>query len=256
MLDRGIKLVQLLIDHLNSNDGSDYRITAFPEQDDHSGKAVEAIATNSRGDSVAFEHTLIQPFVGDKADAQPLLKAFAPLEADPECKLDECDITVLVPVAAVQKGIKWAELANGLKAWLRSNKEVLPEGRSEHLISKLQPDLEISVWKTPLPGLPGKVFVGRTNMPEDFPMVIRTALRKKLPKLAAASAGRRVLLLEKDSPPHGYSEIAKEIEQASAEFSELQRIDAIWVVNTVAWETEGYYDFKPIWPQALRGDPV
>ncbi len=255
MPDRDIKLVQLLIDHLNSNDGSDYRITAFPEQDNRSEEAVEAIATNSSGDSIAFEHTLIQPFFGDKADAQPLLKAFAPLEADPECKLDECDITVLVPVGAVQKGIKWAELANELNAWLRSNKEALPEGQSEHLISTLQPDLKISVWKTPLPGLPGKVFVGRSNM-QDFPTVIRTALVKKLPKLAAASAGRRVLLLETDSPPHGYSEIAKEIEQASAEFSELQRIDAIWVVNTVAWETEGYYDFKPVWPQTLRGYPI
>ena len=52
-------------------------VTALPEEADRTKKAVEAIATNSKGDSIAFEHTLIQPFVGDKTDTQPLLKVTA-----------------------------------------------------------------------------------------------------------------------------------------------------------------------------------
>ena len=94
MAKRDIKLVELLVEHLNSRCGTDYTVTALPEEADRTTKAVEAIATNSKGDSIAFEHTLIQPFVGDKADAQRLLKVFAPLATDPDCNLPEYDITV------------------------------------------------------------------------------------------------------------------------------------------------------------------
>ena len=216
MAKRDIKLVELLIELFNSRCGTDYKVTAHPERADRTKKAVEAIATNSKGDSIAFEHTLLQPFVGDKTDTQPLLKVFAPLETDRDCNLREYDITVLVPVGAVRKRIDWKKLAEELMMWLRGAKEALPEGESRHTLSSVQSDLTISVSKTHLPGRAGKVFVGRSNMPDDLPDVIMTALRTKLPKLAAASASKRVLLLEKDSPPHGYNEIASEIERASA----------------------------------------
>ena len=250
---RDITLVELLIKHMNSRCGTDYTVTALPEEADRTKKAVEAIATNSKGDSIAFEHTLIQPFVGDKTDAQPLLKVFAPLQTDPACKLPEYDITVLVPVGTVRKGIDWKRLAEELMIWLRGAKEALPEGESRHTFSTIQPDLTISISKTHLPGLPAKVFVCRSDMPKDFPKVITTALSTKLPKLAAASASKRVLLLEKDSPPHSYNQIAAEIERASGVFKELERIDSIWVVNTVAWEEEDMLWFKPVWPEAVRG---
>jgi hypothetical protein len=64
-----------------------------------------------------------------------------------------------------------------------------------------------------------------------------------------------VLLLEKDSPPHGCYEIAKEIERAASDFADLKRIDEIWVANTVAWETEGDCSFV-VWPEELRGYAV
>jgi len=89
MAKRDILLVELLIEHLNSQCGTDHKVTALPEGEDRMKKAVEAIATDSNGRSIAFEHTLIQPFVGDKADTQPLLKVFAPIEADPDCCLSE-----------------------------------------------------------------------------------------------------------------------------------------------------------------------
>jgi len=253
MAKRDIQLVELLLKHLNSRCGTDYAITTLPEEADRTNKAVEAIATNSKGDSIAVEHTLIQPFVGEKDDTQPFLRVFAPLETDPDCKLSQHDITVFVPAGIVRKGIDWNALAAELMTWLRTTKKALPDGESEHRFSTTEPELGISVQKTHRSGLPGRVFVGRSKMPESFADVIRTALRTKLPKLAAASASTRMLLLEKDSPPHGYAEIASEIERACAELQELERIDAIWVVNTVAWESEGRADFIPVWPEALRG---
>jgi hypothetical protein len=242
MPKRDMKLVELLIEHLNSRRGTDYKVTSRPDQKDGTNKAVEAIATAGDGTSIAIEHTLIEPFFGDKDDTQPLLKVFARVETDPECCLREYYIEVYVPVGAIRKG-NWAQLADEFKVWLRSTKEVLPEGESYHAFSKLQPDLKISISKTHLPGVPGKVTVGRSDMPEDFPKVIRTALAKKLSKLSTAVASKRVLLLEKDSPTYSYRKIANEIEQACGEFPEMKQINEIWLVDTVAWETEGQIAF-------------
>lgn len=111
MAKRDIELVKLFLEHLNSRYGTDYAVTALPDETERSKKAVEAIATDSNGNSIAFEHTLIQPFVGDKTDTQPLLKVFAPVEVNPDCKLPEYDITVSVPVGAVRKGLE-AQLAS------------------------------------------------------------------------------------------------------------------------------------------------
>ena len=49
MAKRDIKLVELLIEHLNSKCGTDYKVTALPEAEDRTKKAVEAIATDSNG---------------------------------------------------------------------------------------------------------------------------------------------------------------------------------------------------------------
>ena len=74
MAKRDIELVELFVTHLNTRSESDYRVTALPEVSERTRKAVEAIATDSKGNTIAFEHTLIQPFIGDKQDAQPFLK--------------------------------------------------------------------------------------------------------------------------------------------------------------------------------------
>jgi hypothetical protein len=116
--------------------------------------------------------------------------------------------------------------------------------------------LPITIDKDHLPGNKGKVFVGRYDMPDSLTEVIKQALAKKLGKLIAANAQNRILLIEKDSPPHGYSEIAKVIEDLSANFTDLTRIDQIWVVDTVAWESENYTSFTPVWPKSLRGYAV
>jgi hypothetical protein len=182
MAKRDVQLVKLLVDHLNSYSKSDYNLTALPEETNRTTKAVEAIATDSKGNTIAFEHTLIQPFVGDKSDAQPLLKAFAPVEDDPNCILKGYHVQILVPVGAVRKGVDWKQLADELANWLRRQKEALREGESEQTFSALQPELTISIVKT-LTGLPGMVSVGRYGMPEDFSQVIRTALRTKWSKI-------------------------------------------------------------------------
>jgi hypothetical protein len=136
MAKRDILLVDLFLKRLNSDRGTDYRITEQPDEIDRKNKAVEAIATDSSGNSIAIEHTLIQPFVGDKSDAQPLLKIFAVLESDAKFVLAEHDITVWVPVGGVQKRSSWGNLADELQAWCQSAKADLPSGTTKHAFSE------------------------------------------------------------------------------------------------------------------------
>ncbi|MGH9929454.1 MAG: hypothetical protein ACREA9_09515, partial [Pyrinomonadaceae bacterium] len=135
MEKRDIKLVRLFLNQLNSDRAADYAITEQPDQTDRRNKAVEAIATDGSGNSIAIEHTLIQPFIGDKADAQPLLKVFAPLEADKAFVLPEHEIMVFVPVGGVQKGMKWDSLTAEIQVWFQNMKASLPEGTSKQAFS-------------------------------------------------------------------------------------------------------------------------
>jgi len=88
----------------------------------------------------------------------------------------------------------------------------------------------------------------RSHMPETLAGVLRKALHDKLSKLLHTPAESRILLLEKDNLPRGYVEIAQTIESLQPEFRDLSKVDAIWVVNTVAWELEGVVWFLKIWP--------
>jgi hypothetical protein len=253
---RDIILVAQFLKRLNSDRDTDYRITEQPDEIDRKNKAVEAIARDSSGNSIAIEHTLIQPFVGDKRDTQPFLTVFANLESDPSFVLPEHYIRVGIPVGGIQKGPEWIDLRDELHVWFQDTKGHLPSGTTKHTFSKNHPELTISVWKTHMPGFPGKVSVHRSNMPADFAEVIKTALASKVAKLSATAASERILLLERDSPPHADSEIAEIIEESVDAFPELRMVDAIWVIDTVAWETDAYVDFTPVWPEKLRGYPL
>jgi hypothetical protein len=83
---------------------------------------------------------------------------------------------------------------------------------------------------------------------ESVEGVVRHALASKLPKLAAAAVAARVLLFEKGSPPRGYAEIGQAVEDLRAEFPLLNNLNEVWVMNTVAWESENYSPTYLVWP--------
>ena len=63
-------------------------------------------------------------------------------------------------------------------------------------------------------------------------------------------------VLEQDGPFHGYTEIATEVESACRGLADTKHIDAIWLVDTSAWEPDGYVEFTPLWPESERGYSV
>jgi hypothetical protein len=85
------------------------------------GGAVELIATRSDGMRLAIEHTLIQPFVGEKLDSHAFLKAFAPIENHPALVLAVRQLVAEIPVNAIPKGDPWDRIGEDLLESLVAN---------------------------------------------------------------------------------------------------------------------------------------
>jgi hypothetical protein len=85
---------------------------------------------------------------------------------------------------------------------------------------------------------------------ESADVVLEQALATKLGKLVAAPVAKRVLLLEKASLVRGSSEIGDAVEALRSDFSDLAKIDEVWVIDTVALATENYTASYLVWPPA------
>lgn len=244
---RDQQLVERLLDHIHSSGGPHYGVVARPEELDRRTKAVEVIASSPAGRTLAVEHTLAQPFVGKKADDAPFLAVMAPLEKDQTLRLAGFGVDLKIDVGAISKGVDWSDVSTAVADWYRSVMHTLPEGISTHNVPGLPFTLAVHVVKDSLPGLPGKLFVWRP-LRLELGAVIRTALSTKLPKLVAAAADERILLFEQEDPLWGYPAFTSILESLASEFPALRNIDAVWVVKTVVWETEGVLWFCQVWP--------
>ena len=245
-MKRDIKLIQLFLRGYNESTGSSYEIGQHPDQIERQKPAIEAIAYDRAGKSLAIEHTLVQPFWGEKDDTQVFRTVFAPLESDLLLRLADYDIELWPSVGAIPRGVNWKEIGERVKGWFRNERDSFPTGSSVQKVPGLPFELIILVQKERQKE--GRVFVGRSAMPDTLKRVIMKSLSEKLPKLVHTPADRRVLVLEKDNVPRGYVEIGQIIESVSHEFLDLAKVDEIWIVNTVAWEKEQVVFFYKIWP--------
>jgi hypothetical protein len=92
------------------------------------------------------------------------------------------------------------------------------------------------------------VWLSRYEVPNTLKQVVRTPLDRKLPKLIAENANRRILLLEKADVVHGHSEIRKAIDALSPDFPQLAQMDEIWLAITTCWDKEDtlfFYELSP-----------
>lgn len=212
--------------------------------------AVEVLATRRDGKTLAIEHTIVQPFVGEKADSHAFMKAFGRIEKNPDLAVPERNMTVVIPVAAIPIGYKWDEVGSDLLEWLRANHTIAPaEGESNHIVSvgsgKLGPlALSITLQTMHLPGNSGVTLISRGPMPKTLGDIVEEALRRKLPKLVKTPSDRRVLLIERQHISLGDTQISAEIEKLAAAFPELNDVHEIWIVDTSILESDGWSYFR------------
>jgi hypothetical protein len=105
----------------------------YPKRDypeDREQGAVDAIAEDQDGNSLAIEHTLVQPFFGEKDDARAFSVIFEALEKDTSLVLPEYRITVWPRVGSIPTGTNWKELSIVIKDWFYRERERFPVGSS------------------------------------------------------------------------------------------------------------------------------
>ncbi len=73
-MDRDKRLIALFISDFNAWVKGSYKIAGWPDSEARDRKAVDALARDSHGRELAIEHTLLQPFTGERADAVRFLK--------------------------------------------------------------------------------------------------------------------------------------------------------------------------------------
>ena len=228
----------------------DYPKRDYPEDSVRNKRAVEVIAEDRNGNTLAIEHTLIQPFIGERDDAQPFSQILEPLDRDASLAIPGYLMTLSLPVGIVPKGVDWKEVSAKVKEYVQNNKNLLPNGHSIHKIPNLPFDLSLMVNKVSMyDDYPGQILVGRYGMPETFESVIEKALSDKLPKLSEAQADRRVLLFEQNSIVQNPYDFSRAIESLQSRFSDLTNIDEVWVAHTPVWGTERIIWFFQVWPK-------
>ncbi len=248
------QLIQVFLDGYNGHAGVHFAVESYPEDTERQATAVDVIARDHRGTTLAIEHTLVQPFGGEREERSRFLKVLGRLEGNEELKVPGYWICILVSVGALPKRVNWESVGSKLQTWLRQIRRTLPDGKSEHTISDVGFDLSVTAWKRPVATGDG-VYVGRFGMPSDFCQVVRERVEAKLPKLVDTPADQRVLLFELDSVAQGPPNLADCLEEPEATIAKLQSVDEIWCAQTSAWEAEGRVHFSRVWPPSSGAWP-
>ena len=208
-----------------------------PDAIDRQNPAVDMLATrNADGKTLVVEHTIIEPFVGDKGDFASFGPAFLAIERDQALVMPGRWLEVFVPVGALRKqppAVRDA-IVRAVQDWIRLNRLTLPEGRGKYQCQVAgvagNPSFEIplNVRVTPLKrgnaDEPGALHVRRQQTDVNLGDVMEKALRKKLPKLANTKADRRILLLERQHMNLLPEMMLQEIDDRRATFPELASV--------------------------------
>jgi hypothetical protein len=214
--------------------------------------AVEVIATKADGVTLALEHTLIQPFVGEKFDSEIFIRAFGRIDKNPALVIPERALGVYIRVHAVPTtGYSWDEVGEDLLRWLVVNHGNAPsEGERTYTVpvgstSKNGPlQLAIALRTRSLPGMAGSCLIWRVNMPGDLGAIVDKALKTKIAKLVKMPADKRILLLECEQMALAESNVYREVVKLAPGYPCIGKIDEIWFADTSGLASEGWAAFE------------
>ena len=235
---------------LSANDYHNWQGAHLDWVEDRRDGAVEVIATRADGTSLALEHTLIQPFVGEKFDSEAFMKAFRRIDKNPLLVLPERNLDVIIPVNAIPNGYDWNDVGEALLRWLLLNHAGAPKEGELHCAVSVGSNpkigellLNITLRTTSVPGMAGNCLISRNKMPGDLASIVEKALRTKIPKLVRTIADKRILLLELEQVSLGDSQVYEEVSKLAPDFPEISKIDEVWFANTSILLSEGWACF-------------
>jgi hypothetical protein len=136
--------------------GASFEVKDWPDKDS-SKENIDAICRDNDEHTLAIEHTLIEPFAGEKRDAARFAKTLEPLENHPSLLQLGYMFLVSQPVRSVPTGINWGDIPKELLRQLPSILPTLPEGDSEVALRTERWGLDLQIQKLRLrPDDPGK----------------------------------------------------------------------------------------------------
>ena len=242
-------LVEGFLSAYNRHHGTSYRVVRWPDVANRQKEAVEAVASDDAGHTIAFEHTLIEPFEGERSDTDRFLRVFSRLEGSCELLKPGHDVNIVVKVGAIPTGVEWEETGELVLRHLASRIPFLDEGCTSEPIPGIQFALELGLQVSAHePGERDHVYVSRQLPHDSLESIVRRALERKLPKLANEPADRRVLLLEKGDIARGITDARAAIDKIADEFPLVKSVDEIWLAITHCWESEATVFFYELYP--------
>jgi hypothetical protein len=236
---------------LSAYEGGDWAGAEFTKPDaiDRTKPAVDKLAIRNDGRTLAIEHTIIEPFVGEKEDFAFFEAALLAIEADQSLAVPGRFIRVFIPVGVLKGQSQKVrdEIAKSAHEWIRSNRLAIADGCSqaqcEVAAAGGNPPFKITLTVKAVPlksaaGLVrGSLHVRRQQIQNNLCNVIKKALRRKLPKLVNTKADKRILMLERQHMNLLPEMMLEEIEKVRSSFSELARVDEIWILETPSYGT-------------------
>jgi hypothetical protein len=97
---------------------------------------VEMLATRvNDGQKLAIEHTLVEPFVGEKTDFHSYYQELArQLKADKSLQVPGFSIEVEAPVQVLPRRSDWQAIINDVRLWLRAESQSFPQEKALRLL--------------------------------------------------------------------------------------------------------------------------
>lgn len=203
-------------------------------------RGVELIATQlATGRTVAIEHTIIEPFIGEKKDFHENFQELArQLRADKSLMKPGVALYVDAPVEVLPKGVPWQPIIEDVRAFLRAEASSFPgekeirECPSPHHPKKTIP---LQVSRQPLERTTeGFVIIQRYGEMRVIDSV-RKALQNKLPKLALTDVDCRILMLERDQGFVYPRDIRKDVDALRSDFPLLSKVHELWICDTATF---------------------
>jgi len=242
--------IKLFLSAYENGSWADADVTK-PDAIDRTNPAVDQVATRkSDGKILAIEHTIIEPFLQEKADFASFSKAdFPGIEGDSSLPVPGLWISVFVPIGTLEGQPIAARnaIVQSIHSWIKLNRLRLAVGTEEHLCptsvapGSVPASVKLTVRVDPLshgPSAPqGILHIRRQQVDNNLGDVIEKALKKKLPKLVNTPANKRILLLERQHMILSPKTMLGEIESRRDSFPSLASVDEIWFLETIFYET-------------------
>ena len=229
--------------------GTSYVVVDWPDKDS-SRKNIDAMCRDNSGSALAVEHTLIQPFEGEKQDADRFMKTLASLQNHPDLLEPGIMVIASLRVGAISTGIDWKQIPNELLRQLRSALPDLAVGRPSIVTIKgTNWTVDVQIDKMRIgQNDPGKLLTMRVWPGDPGPELVINALKEKVPKLSAHANAKKMLLLEQDVSAGTTESQFEQLPDDPEIKGLLGLIDEVWSANTSVLESDGTIFTNQIWP--------